>query len=281
MDWNNFNTGRNPNVFNYNEGDDNEQGNFDQADQPNMNYFQPGNSRENIQTDKVPVENRDNYYDILQICKSADIQEIKKAYRKQSLMWHPDKNAECKEEAEERFKLISEAFQTLSDDVKRRAYDNNGLIPVSVAGRSEFDGQGYPDPFGPAAVFASPFMLFDQMFPEFSFNHGPHFHNVFPANDVFLGGFPQMVSPFNMNAFPSPFGMLNHNGNAPMFPSFHNPVFPPSQHRVPVMSQSSFASNNYGGDTVIKTTTFINGRSATIIETNDSKGNIKREITYS
>lgn len=279
MDWNSFDAGQNP--YGFNQEYTNEQGDFNQNNDPTGNYYQPGNTRDNIPIDQMPVQKKETYYDILQICKTADIQEIKKAYRKQSLIWHPDKNAQRKEEAEERFKLISEAFQILSDDEKRSAYDNYGLNPVPVQREYDYSqGQGFPDPIGPYAVFASPFELFDQMFTGFSFDQGPLFHDNFPSNDAFFGGFPPMASPFNLTAFASPFGMLNHPGNNPMFSSFHNPIFSAAQNRGPVMSQSSVSSYNYGGETVIKTTTFINGRSATIIETNDAKGNIKRDITY-
>lgn len=77
--------------------------------------FQSELPRANFREEQAPKQEKECYYDILQICKTADAQEIKKAYRKQSLLWHPDKNVQRKEEAEERFKLISEAFQVLSD----------------------------------------------------------------------------------------------------------------------------------------------------------------------
>ncbi|WP_375561394.1 DnaJ domain-containing protein [Bernardetia sp. OM2101] len=68
-----------------------------------------------------------NYYDLLGISKTATIQEIKSAYKKQALKFHPDRNAGNPEEAqlaEERFKLINEAYQVLSDPFKKSSYDN-------------------------------------------------------------------------------------------------------------------------------------------------------------
>lgn len=68
-----------------------------------------------------------NYYDLLGISKTATIQEIKSAYKKQALKFHPDRNAGSPEEAqlaEERFKLINEAYQVLSDPFKKASYDN-------------------------------------------------------------------------------------------------------------------------------------------------------------
>ena len=58
--------------------------------------------------------------------KNASEIDIKKAYKKLAVKWHPDKNSENKEVAEEKFKEISEAYQTLSDSIKRSQYDNFG-----------------------------------------------------------------------------------------------------------------------------------------------------------
>lgn len=67
-----------------------------------------------------------DYYDILGVSKTASADEIKKAYRKQALEWHPDKHASDKEAAEKRFKEINEAYQVLSDQNKRSQYDQFG-----------------------------------------------------------------------------------------------------------------------------------------------------------
>jgi len=67
-----------------------------------------------------------NYYDILGIPKTDDENEIKKAYKKLAVKWHPDKNPDNKEEAELKFKEISEAYQVLSDNEKREIYNNYG-----------------------------------------------------------------------------------------------------------------------------------------------------------
>jgi curved DNA-binding protein len=67
----------------------------------------------------------DDYYQILGVQKSADPEEIKKAYRKLALKHHPDRNPN-NPAAEEKFKKISEAYAVLSDQEKRKQYDNFG-----------------------------------------------------------------------------------------------------------------------------------------------------------
>jgi curved DNA-binding protein len=70
------------------------------------------------------MANRD-YYDILGVSKNASDEEIKRAYRKLAMKYHPDRNPN-KKEAEERFKEINEAYAVLSDKEKRKQYDTFG-----------------------------------------------------------------------------------------------------------------------------------------------------------
>jgi len=87
-----------------------------------------------------------DYYDILGVSKSASQEEIKKAYRKQALEWHPDKHKDNKEAAEKRFKEVNEAYQILSDSQKRGAYDQFGHSAFQPGGAAGgFRGGG---PFG-------------------------------------------------------------------------------------------------------------------------------------
>ncbi|XP_033762051.1 dnaJ homolog subfamily B member 6-like isoform X2 [Pecten maximus] len=67
-----------------------------------------------------------DYYKVLGVPKEASVAELKKAYRKLALKWHPDKNPDRKEEAEKKFKEISEAYEVLSDQEKRGIYDKYG-----------------------------------------------------------------------------------------------------------------------------------------------------------
>ena len=66
-----------------------------------------------------------NYYDVLNINKNASQDDIKKAYHKLALQYHPDKNKD--KNAEDKFKEIGQAYEVLSDENKRRSYDNNNL----------------------------------------------------------------------------------------------------------------------------------------------------------
>ncbi|CAI8030215.1 DnaJ homolog subfamily B member 6-A [Geodia barretti] len=67
-----------------------------------------------------------DYYDLLGVERDASPEEIKKAYRKMALKWHPDKNPDSVEEADKVFKLVAEAYEVLSDTEKRRMYDLHG-----------------------------------------------------------------------------------------------------------------------------------------------------------
>jgi molecular chaperone DnaJ len=85
-----------------------------------------------------------DYYDVLGISKSADAQEIKKAYRKLAMKYHPDRNPGDKE-AEEKFKEINEAYEVLSDDTKRQTYDQFGHAGMNGGGFGQggFNSQGF------------------------------------------------------------------------------------------------------------------------------------------
>jgi molecular chaperone DnaJ len=96
----------------------------------------------------------EDYYEILGISKSATEAEIKKAYRKMAIKYHPDKNQGNKD-AEERFKKISQAYEVLSDKNKRAQYDQFGHAAFTNGGRSThgFGGGGFHDPMDVFAQF--------------------------------------------------------------------------------------------------------------------------------
>ena len=100
-----------------------------------------------------------DYYEVLSVTRTATPDELKKAYRKLAMQHHPDKNPGDKA-AEQKFKEISEAYQVLSDDQKRAAYDRFGHAAFEQGGGG--GGFGGFD-FGGAGGFAD---IFDEMFGE-------------------------------------------------------------------------------------------------------------------
>lgn len=117
-----------------------------------------------------------DYYELLGVSKSASADEIKKAYRKQALEWHPDRHKDDKETAEKRFKEINEAYQVLSDPQKKSSYDQfghngpqgfpGGGNPFAGGGSGPFTytyTSGGENPFG-SAGFGDPFDIFESFF---------------------------------------------------------------------------------------------------------------------
>ena len=93
------------------------------------------------------AENKRDYYEVRGVEKSASAEEIKKAYRKSAMKYHPDRNPGDKE-AEEKFKELGEAYEVLSDDTKRSRYDQFGFAGVDpnfgggAGGYGDFGGFG-------------------------------------------------------------------------------------------------------------------------------------------
>lgn len=146
----------------------------------------------------IKSEEQEDYYKILGIKKDATEAEVKKAYRKLALKWHPDKNPNNREEAEEKFKKINEAYSVLSDKNKRNQYDHGGI---------HFDFGGFnaddifKDFFGGKDPFSEFFKFDDDDFGggfKFGANFGGDFGGDFGADfGANFGGFQASFSSFS------------------------------------------------------------------------------------
>jgi len=96
--------------------------------------------------------NQRDYYEVLGVTRTAAVDEIKSAYRKAALKWHPDRNPENKSESEVKFRECTEAYSVLSDAQKRQIYDTYGYAGLSSSGVGQgFDNtvfQDFHDIFG-------------------------------------------------------------------------------------------------------------------------------------
>ncbi|XP_070209919.1 dnaJ homolog subfamily B member 6-like isoform X4 [Littorina saxatilis] len=170
------------------------------------------------------------YYIVLGVEKSSTDREIKKAYRRLALKWHPDKNPNNKDEAEKKFKEISEAYDVLSDKKKREVYDRYGKEGV------------HPDNFQ------------DDDFAHSAGHH--HFHFQFRTPEEIFRDFFGTDDPFSriFGGFPS--------ANDGFFSSsfFSNDPFASS-------GFSQFSSTSFGGPTgggnfrsTSTSTKYVNGK---------------------
>lgn len=126
-----------------------------------------------------------DFYDILGVAKGASESELKKAYRKKALEWHPDRNKSA--EANDRFKEINKAYEVLSDPKKKEVYDQYGESAFKpgggYAGQGPFGGGAQGGQYGPFSYtyttygggnggspdvdfggFSDPFEIFEQFF---------------------------------------------------------------------------------------------------------------------
>ena len=97
-----------------------------------------------------------DYYDILGVSRDADEKQLKSAFRKMAMKYHPDRNPDDKE-AEAKFKEVGEAYEVLKDSQKRAAYDRFGHSAFEnggpgAGGGSPFGGGGFGDIFDEISI---------------------------------------------------------------------------------------------------------------------------------
>lgn len=135
-----------------------------------------------------------DYYSVLGVPRNASPDDIKKAYRKLALKWHPDKNPDNKEEAERKFKELAEAYEVLSDKSRRDAYDRYGNDKMRHSSSTTTDFSDFP---GFTFTFRSP----DEVFREFFGGQDP-FASFF--DDFASFGVPHSrLGPSRFFSFPS------------------------------------------------------------------------------
>jgi len=89
--------------------------------------------------------------------RDASPEEIKKAYRRLAIKYHPDRNPDNPKEAEEKFKEIAEAYKVLSDPEKRRIYDQYGHAGLEAGVGAGAEGGGFGFDFDPFKIFEEVF----------------------------------------------------------------------------------------------------------------------------
>ncbi|KAH9935909.1 uncharacterized protein BXZ73DRAFT_76725 [Epithele typhae] len=242
-----------------------------------------------------------NLYEILGIKQDATSEEVRKAYRKMALQTHPDRlpqsvTAEEKKAAEERFRLVNNAYEVLNDTENRKLYDKHEQTSRSsdpftntpFANNPFFSRPSFANPRGRGA-FTDPFELFNALFGDFEAAFVREF-----------GGTPFMQSPFDdpffrsqfgASAFhTSPFGHARDPFGGPMFGGspfnalIGAPMLAGRQSVHPGISTRIYSSNisSGGNGHWVSTSTSmrsINGRTETITRRFDPQGN--EHVTYS
>lgn len=235
-----------------------------------------------------------DYYRVLEVSKSATTTEIKKAYRKLALKWHPDKNPDNMDEATKRFKEISEAYEVLSDDKKRRMYDQygkDGLLNGGSRGRRrdeddfDFGGFGFFTFRDPEDVFreffgASVFDLLNDLHPrDRRRNRHSHPQNALSTTSLF-GPFGLSIGGSLMDDF-----FNTGHGGFTSFSSINNSFSAATPSNANV-KRTSTSTRFVNGRKITTKKVFENGKETVMTYENDvlkskTVNGIPQSLTYS
>lgn len=204
-----------------------------------------------------------DYYEVLGLAKGCSDADIKKAYKKAALQWHPDKNPDNKEEAEKMFKKVAEAYTCLGDQDKRALYDRGGRAAVNGSG----GGRG-----GPGFHFSGDaFDIFEQFFG----GRDP-FAEMFGGPMGGMGGFGGMGGSRARGGRAGTDPFASAFGNDPFFSSGFGGGGGGA-------SFSSFSSSSFGGgmtgSSTTTTTRIVNGQRVTVTEKTVRKADGTTETT--
>lgn len=208
-----------------------------------------------------------NYYEVLGLHQNASQEDIKKAYRKLALKWHPDKNPYHKEEAEKKFKAVAEAYEVLSDPQKRSLYDRPVKEPRH-RGRGAAGGFTH-SPFDFDFVFRSPEEIFREFFGGMDIFAHDFFDNQFDDDNN---------EGETRTTLHGPLGLFSGFG---AFANFGFNTFGPGLHTM--VSSRSFGDDSSGTHnfrSVSTSTEMINGRRITtrkIIENGQERVEIEED----
>lgn len=188
-----------------------------------------------------------DYYEVLGLTKKASNEEIKKSFRKLAVKWHPDKNPNNKEEAAEKFREISEAYEVLSDDEKRNKYDKYG-----------FEGGN----FRSGCSYAHADDIFKHFFGDFGFDNKDDEDFFGSRFGGFFGRKGSKNSPFSNDPFFSFGGFGTGLGGFSSMNSFSSSGF--GDDMKGVTKSTSTVTKTVNGKTVVT-------RKTTLVNTDGSK----------